>query len=92
MVKACERTKNMELVDVTVYYLEMLAPSQRDVPAPRDGLTVLNARTPTVPYYRFLYNAVGQDYHRRQHSHTSAGSYWAQRGPDVIGQVRYRPG
>ncbi|MCH7687834.1 MAG: GNAT family N-acetyltransferase [Planctomycetes bacterium] len=53
----------MELVDVTVYYLEMLAPSQRTVPAPRDGLTVLHAQTPSVPYYRFLYNAVGEDYH-----------------------------
>ena len=52
----------MELVDVTVYYLEMLAPSQREVPAPRDGLTVLHARTPSVPYYRFLYDAVGTEY------------------------------
>lgn len=52
----------MELVDVTVYYLEMLAPSQRTVPAPRGGLTVLHAQSPTVPYYRFLYNTVGQDY------------------------------
>lgn len=52
----------MELVDVTVYYLEMLAPSQRDVPAPRDGLTVLHAQQPSVPYYRFLYDAVGKQY------------------------------
>jgi len=53
----------VELVDVTVYYLEMLAPSQRTVPRPRDGLTVLHARTPSVPYYRFLYDSVGKDYH-----------------------------
>ncbi|MBP86373.1 MAG: GNAT family N-acetyltransferase [Planctomycetaceae bacterium] len=53
----------MKLVDVTVHYLEMLAPSQRTVPRPRDDLTVLHARTPAVPYYRFLYDAVGQDYH-----------------------------
>ncbi len=52
----------MEQVDVTVYYLEMLTPAQRAVPAPRDGLTVLHAQQPSVPYYRFLYNAVGQDY------------------------------
>lgn len=52
----------MEHVDVTVYSLEMLGPSQRDVPAPRDGLTVLHAQTPSVPYYRFLYDAVGKDY------------------------------
>ena len=52
----------MEPVDVTVYYLEMLAPSQRDVPAPRNGLTVLHVKQPSVPYYRFLYDAVGKDY------------------------------
>jgi C_GCAxxG_C_C family probable redox protein len=52
-----------ELVDVTVFYLETLNPSSRSAPAPRDGLTVLHARTPTVPYYRFLYNRVGNDYY-----------------------------
>ncbi len=63
MLEACERTNNMEPVDVTVYYLEMVAPSQRSVPAPRDGLTVLHAQTPSVSYYRFLYDSVGKDYH-----------------------------
>lgn len=53
----------MELVEVTVYYLEMLAPSRRSVPAPRDGLSVEYAPSPSVPYYRSLYNAVGQDYY-----------------------------
>jgi GNAT superfamily N-acetyltransferase len=52
----------VELIDVTVYYLEMLTPSQRVVSAPRDGLTVLHAQQPSVPYYRFLYDAVGKDY------------------------------
>ena len=52
----------MELVNVTVYYFEMLAPSQRDIPAPRNGLTVLYAKRPSVPYYRFLYDAVGAEY------------------------------
>jgi GNAT superfamily N-acetyltransferase len=52
-----------ELVEATVYYLEMLHPSQRTVPAPRDGLTVLHSQAPSVRYYRFLYNAVGNDYH-----------------------------
>ena len=52
----------MEHVDVTVYHLEMTTPSQRVVSAPRDGLTVLEARTPSVPYYRFLYDSVGKDY------------------------------
>ena len=52
----------MELVDVTVYYLEMMTPNQRSVPAPRDGLAVLHVHSPSVPCYRFLYNAVGKDY------------------------------
>ncbi len=52
----------MEVIDVTVYYLEMLEPSTRAVPAPQDGLTVVHARKPTIPYYRFLYNSVGEDY------------------------------
>ena len=59
-----ESTNNApELVDVTVYHLEMLAVTQRTVPAPRDGLTILHARRPSVPYYRFLHDAVGKDYH-----------------------------
>ena len=53
----------MAQVDVTVFYLEMLAPAQRFVPAPREGLSVLHIQSPTVPYYRTLYDAVGQDFH-----------------------------
>jgi GNAT superfamily N-acetyltransferase len=51
------------LVDVTVYYLEMLARPDRVVPSPRGGLSVVHAKQPTVGYYRFLYNAVGGPYH-----------------------------
>ena len=43
----------MPVVDVTIYYLEMLAPLGRTVPPPRDGLTVVYAKKPTVAYYRF---------------------------------------
>ena len=53
----------MELVEVTVHYLEMLAPSRRSVPAPRDGLSVVHVRSPTVPYYRSLYDAVGKEFY-----------------------------
>jgi GNAT superfamily N-acetyltransferase len=53
----------MAVVDVKVYYLEMLAPRRRVVPAPREGLTVLHARKPSVAYYRFLYHTVGRAYH-----------------------------
>jgi GNAT superfamily N-acetyltransferase len=53
----------MPLVDVTVYYLEMLAPSHRLVPAPRDDLTVLHVKSPSVPCYRSLYDAVGKEFY-----------------------------
>lgn len=53
----------MQTVDVKVYYLEMLSPSRRVVPAPRDGLSVVHALHPSVAYYRFLYNTVGSEYH-----------------------------
>lgn len=53
----------MPRIDVTVYYLEMLSHARRDVPAPREGLSVIHAQRPTVAYYRFLYDAVGKDYH-----------------------------
>ena len=64
MLAACERYgADDALVDVTVYYLEMLADPKRDIPPPREGLTVLHAQAPSVPYYRFLYDAVGKEYH-----------------------------
>src|SRR5262245_10375938 len=44
---------------VKVSYVEMLARPERTVPPPRDGLLILHAKRPTVPYYRFLYDAVG---------------------------------
>lgn len=48
---------------VTTTYLEMHSPPQCVVAPPREGLTVLQARNPSVAYYRFLYNAVGEDWH-----------------------------
>jgi GNAT superfamily N-acetyltransferase len=47
---------------VTTTYLQMCAHSQRVVPPPRHGLTVVHARNPTVYYYRFLYDTIGRDY------------------------------
>ena len=52
----------MPAVDVTVYYLEMLGHTGRSVPVPLDGLSVVAVRKPTVGFYRFLYNAVGEAY------------------------------
>ncbi len=53
----------MKLIDVTVYYLEMLSPSARKVPSPREGLSVVHVSSPSVRYYRELYDAVGKEYH-----------------------------
>jgi GNAT superfamily N-acetyltransferase len=53
----------MALVDVKVFYLEMWALPAGAVPPPREGLTVVRAKRPSVAYYRFLYNTVGKDYH-----------------------------
>lgn len=49
--------------DVKVFYLEMRAHVACEVAPPRAGLLVLHARRPSVPYYRFLYNTVGKEYH-----------------------------
>ena len=46
-----------------MFYLEMVAAPYRSVQAAREGLTVLYVRSPTVPYYRFLYDGVGRDYY-----------------------------
>lgn len=53
----------MASVDVKIYYLEMLRHNQQTMAPPREGLHVIHAQRPTVAYYRFLYNAVGKDYH-----------------------------
>ena len=53
----------MQLVDVTVYYLEMHTPAAQNLPPPRDGLTVLHVHQPSVAYYRWLYHHVGSAYH-----------------------------
>lgn len=53
----------MELVDATVFYLEMLSPLHRTVAPPCDGLSVLHVQAPTVDEYRILYNAVGREFH-----------------------------
>src|SRR5215813_10533688 len=50
------------MVMVKTTYLQMFARPERVVPPPREGLTVVHARKPTVAYYRFLHDAVGRDY------------------------------
>ena len=43
-------------------YLQMFCRPEQVVSLPRDGLTVIQARKPTLTYYRFLYDAVGREY------------------------------
>ena len=52
----------MESADITVYYLEMLAHCRRDLPEPAEQVSLVPVKTPTVRYYRFLYDAVGRQY------------------------------
>lgn len=48
-------------IDVTVTFLEMTEPPERPVTAPPAlNLAILHARKPAVPFYRFLYNTVGE--------------------------------
>ena len=55
----------MPSVEVRTYYLEMLAPNGRTVPPPRNGLAVIHAIRPTVAYYRFFYDVVGEPWNWR---------------------------
>ncbi|MEE3373158.1 MAG: GNAT family N-acetyltransferase [Planctomycetota bacterium] len=62
MWDACRRSQGAD-VGVTVYYLEMHDAPPDPAPPPPTGVHVLEVVSPTVDYYRFLYNAVGNDYH-----------------------------
>ena len=55
----------MTIQDVTVYYLEMHAHTQRTVSPPRGKLEVIRAHNCTLGYYRFLYDSVGRQYNWR---------------------------
>lgn len=47
---------------LTTTYLQMFARPERTVPPPRDGLSVIHAKKPTVAYYGWLYDSVGGEY------------------------------
>lgn len=49
-------------MNVKTTYLQMFSHSQRVVPPPRDGITIVHSKKPTLAWYRFLYDAVGRDY------------------------------
>jgi GNAT superfamily N-acetyltransferase len=52
---------DIRYIDTTVTYLEMLAqPVRPTVPAPLGQHAILRAERPTVSFYRYLYNTVGE--------------------------------
>ena len=53
----------MPRVEVKTFYLEMLAPPQHTILSPREGLIFVHAQRPTVAYYRFFYDTVGDQWH-----------------------------
>ena len=55
----------MDSMEVTVFHMEMLAPPNLKVAPPREGLSVKYVPSPSVAYYRSLYDPVGNDYNWR---------------------------
>jgi GNAT superfamily N-acetyltransferase len=52
---------NIRYIETTVTYLEMFAqPVRPTVPAPLGQHAILRAEQPTVSFYRYLYNTVGE--------------------------------
>jgi GNAT superfamily N-acetyltransferase len=81
-------------LEVTIVYLEMWArPEAMPRPAPRPDLSVLRAENPTLSYYRYLYDRVGEPwlwYERRQMSDERLGAI--VQDPEVEVQVLYVAG
>jgi len=53
---------SVKTVPVKVTYLQMLRPGGHDAGPPPDGVKIVRAVRPTVAFYRFLYDSVGQDW------------------------------
>lgn len=79
--------------EVTITYLELLAPPAR---APRplpDGAAVVRARAPTAAFYRFLYREVGRRWGWTDRDRLSDDALEAAVGhADVYVRVLYRAG
>ncbi len=62
MAKKPAKKAAISKLRVTVTYLEMTAaPSHRPVPMPLSKVALLEAEKPTVSFYRYLYNTVGEE-------------------------------
>ena len=57
-----QTTEKVTTIELTTIYLELraLPPAPVVPPPPRADLTVMRAERPTVGYYRFLYDTVGE--------------------------------
>src|SRR5262249_36331323 len=57
-----DRTLDPPFIDIVVTYLEMrAAPTRPSLPAPAAGkIALLRAERPTISYYRYLYNTIGE--------------------------------
>lgn len=48
-------------IESVITYLEMLAPpATPPIPVPRDGVAIVQAVKPTVSFYRYLYDTIGE--------------------------------
>jgi GNAT superfamily N-acetyltransferase len=52
----------MKTISVRTLYLEMLQPPEQTGGPPTGGVEIVRLRRPPVPFYRFLYDAVGRDW------------------------------
>jgi GNAT superfamily N-acetyltransferase len=49
-------------MSVKVTYVQMFFHNRRTLGSPRNGVSILHAKKPTVGYYRFLYDKVGRQW------------------------------
>lgn len=52
----------MKTFQVKTFYLQMLRRPKPSLPPPVPPVEILQAKQPAIPFYRFLYDAVGRDW------------------------------
>ncbi|MCH7887909.1 MAG: GNAT family N-acetyltransferase [Proteobacteria bacterium] len=83
-----------EVLETTVTYLEMTSPPRRPAtPAPLGKLAVMRAELPTVSFYRYLYNTVGEAWNWSERRRLDDEAMRAIiRHPEVLIYVLYAAG
>lgn len=69
-----QRLRAGDVVEVTVSYLEMLRPPAAPAPPPPPGVEVKHVASPTVSYYRSLYERVGRPWYWVDRTRMSDGA------------------